>query len=321
MILICGPGKWKRNRHLCESLLTCAYNLNVTKSISLVSFATENYYDVWNLSAEVLPKFVDANSYRIYVPEKQLSKFESRASAFSVFSGTELGKNFSINLRKIVERSNNSERFGWYLQQFLKIQSLIDSDSDVTIIWDVDCVPVNSVNLVDDTGNLRFMKSKEFHKPYFDSIEKLLGMNRIVNHSFIVPGFPMKRDWINEFIFEIENNHRVPWYEAIFNSTDFSLKSGFAEFETLGTWITHRKMEEISYLSLNWERYGQSKFGFPKDLTYSDLDLIQKKYKLDLITFETWDKPGFSRVLRAIKGKLIISRHVIVKFFLKLVKP
>ena len=234
---------------------------------------------------------ISADEYLVYVPEAELEFFqEITPPLFQLKTIEDLGSSYSELLYDAVASAGNSLRFGWYRQQFDKYAALIRASSSRLIIWDADCVPLTKLELFDSSGSPIYMSATENHKPYFDVILRLLGLQRTQSQSFVVPGFPISKTWVESFIRDIESKHGKPWFEAIISCVDFSLKSGFSETETLGTWVAHKHPHEWGTASYKWERRGQSRFGYAKKMTIRKLEKIQEMHSLAILSFENWDR-------------------------------
>jgi hypothetical protein len=258
------------------------------------------------LTSELLPINLTADTYIVYVPEKEVQFFKSITnSKIQVMSQEQLGLEFGTELKRRLENSKNSDRFGWYLQQFYKLKAIQLASSEIVTIWDADCVPVAPIETRNDLGQLVYVNSsKEFHTPYFENIRRLLEMDRVQEICFVIPGFPMKTEWVGELIMHIESLHGKNWFDAIMQTTDFSLMSGFSETETLGTWVANRYPGQWISRNGTWERFGQSRFGYAKRQDVDHLLSLGKVHNLEIITFENWDLRGFRRIGRAV-AKLI----------------
>jgi hypothetical protein len=269
---------------------------------------TLSHASVWQLTSNLLPQFLQADEFIVYVPQAEVEDFVGFTDpSVRVMSEESLSNDFKTALRSALEVAGNLERFGWYYQQFLKIEALRQSKSKEIVIWDADCVPVAPLKLIDSNGLPVYMKSGEFHKDYFLAIERLLEMKKVVEQSFVVPGFPILKTWVEEFLLEVENRHPgAQWFEAILNSTDLSLDSGFSEFETLGTWVTNTYPNGWVSAEVNWERFGRSRFGHSSNFTPDDLIRIGTKKNLQIISFENWDTPGLRSTLR--RGKRAVNQ-------------
>jgi hypothetical protein len=274
----------------------------------VISVCSGSHLDVWARTSHLLPDFLSGDEFTVYVPDRDLARFEAVTdSRVRIESEEVIGSDFLEMLRRAVVAGGNVSRFGWYAQQFLKIEALRRTKSEQAVIWDADCVPVRPVTAFSRTGTPRYMKSKEHHPEYFSTISRLLNLQKTVDQSFIVPAFPYLKTWIEEFICEIEYRHGRPWFESVIMCTDFSVSSGFSEFETMGTWVAHRHPNEWESAEVRWERFGTSRFGPASSLSADEMVGLAKRHNLDVISFENWDSRGFRsrvRAFRRLVGKL-----------------
>ena len=272
----------------------------------LISMCTLKHADVWKLTSSLLPRFVIADEYVVFVPEEEIEDFVKITSPnISIASQSTLGLAYKKKLYEKVAFANNGWRYGWYLQQFYKIEAMINSETSNVIIWDADCVPVSEIKTFDSVGNPMFMAAaNEINSSYFLVIDKLLGLQRIQNMSFVIPGFPFIRKWMDQFVEDIQlNNPGKPWHSAIIEHIDFTEMSGFSETETLGTWMVNKYKDSWSSFSGSWERRGQKHFGYAKNYTPEKIIKIGRKKNLDIISFENWDTYGLRLILKRLKEK------------------
>lgn len=229
--------------------------------------------------------------------------------SISVVSQDGLDAGFSRLLWERMNTAENLDRFGWYYQQFLKIEALRVNSADNLIIWDADCVPTTRQSLFDDDANPIYMEAYEYKEEYFRMIERLLQIQRVQSQSFVIPGFPIKKEWVVEFLDQVEKmNPGMLWFEAILNATDLSSPTGFSETETLGTWVANLHPNEWRTKEVSWERMGQGKFGYAKDFTPESVVALGQKHELDIVSFENWDPRGLMRQWTRIK--LLFSKHL-----------
>ena len=288
-------------------------NLLDTKfSIGVVTICSLDHADVWKLTSNLLPKLVEADNYYVYVPESEITEFaQITNSKIQILSQELLGENYFHSLQARVAFFDNQKRFGWYLQQFFKIEALLNSDDTHLIIWDADCVPVKKMNLFDSSGKPIYMiASHENHPVYFETIKKLLNIFRIQQFSFVIPGFPILKSWVSEFIQEIEDFHKQSWHQSIISCTPLGEASGFSETETLGTWVANRYPMAWTTFSLNWERHGQKRFGYARDFNENSVVGLGMRHNLDIISFENWDS-------RSIVSRLKRQVYRLIKFLKK----
>ncbi len=280
---------------------------NITMTVIVIS--NKSHLNVWRLTSELLLKNVWATEYLLYVPEDEIQLFRDiTPKTIKIEKQESLGILYFQKLHDELNECNNLKRFGWYLQQFYKIEALTKANTDVVAIWDSDCVPVKRIAL-HNANKLLFMKcSNEHHYPYFENIKRLLELKKKNSYSFVIPGFPFKKKWVSEFIDEVEKINSLNWYEAIIKKTNFKLKSGFSETETLGTWMASRYPNEWELIEGSWERLGQSRFGLAENMNTSQLEKIGEVHDLDIISFENWDVDNFGkkikRMIKSLKMKI-----------------
>jgi hypothetical protein len=86
----------------------------------------------------------------------------------------------------------------------VKISAAASRDDDVVLIWDGDTVPLKRIEFVTREGLLMYYKSSEYHKPYFAAIKRLIGLDKVVDYSFITIEARSGCDWIRSIISSID---------------------------------------------------------------------------------------------------------------------
>lgn len=215
-----------------------------------------------------------------------------------VFEGMTLEK-----VKKCIwNRGGNSQRAGWYFQQFIKMAFSFIADGDCYIVWDSDTVPLSDIRYFEGSQYI-FITKKEFHKPYFDTMEKLLGGGIWRYHktvSFIAENMIIDTAVMKELIKKIEFNKDIPgysFYEKILNAINLEdlNQSGFSEFETYGNYVMKFHKEKYKLERKRTLRLGVMLAGLkPKDGQFS---WLSKDY--DIVTIENKAK--------SVKGILWIS--------------
>lgn len=200
-------------------------------------------------------------------------------------------------------REVQPHRYGWYLQQLIKLEALrrVGTQGQRGLIWDADTVPLTQLNFFGPRGGV-FFSGEERHGPYFEVLETLLGLSSVVERSFIAQSFPCEAHWITSFCDFVELRHGVPWWQAIIDETNLREESGFSEYESLGTFVTHFFPEEWSWQGSHWERNGYSTYSRPRD---AQKNSARSSNAPAFVAFESWE-PGRGSVKfwlqRLIKG-------------------
>ena len=265
----------------------------------LVSVCAGKDAENWRYIAPQILSNIQAESYVLIVPDAELAPFRAMTPAkFTVSPESDYLGGWSIDLVRTLMTPELAFRAGWYLQQLVKISALSrgDDDDDVVLIWDADTMPLRRLEFVNPDGSLNYYKNTEQIKqpygdqaidPYFVTLHNLLGLEKIVNFSFIAQCFPCYVAWAREFIAEIEAKHGCHWIEAIFASADLSKLSAFSEYETLGNYLQHRHGDKMVITNRPWEHLGSTYIGI-EHMTEKRRQRFGEIY--DFIAFEHWQK-------------------------------
>jgi len=87
----------------------------------------------------------------------------------------------------------------------------------------------------------------------------------------------------------------LPWLQAIVEATNFREGSGFSEYETLGTFFSHKYANEICFTNRKWLRSGNSLIGGIDKLNQPLSKLLLDQF--DYAAFEAWDNPSKTRTI------------------------
>lgn len=165
------------------------------------------------------------------------------------------GLSFAEVRRYMVESGcTNITEVGWYFQQLLKLGFALTSYcKNYYLTWDSDTLPISKLKFFKD-GKPLFTMKKEYHRPYFDTIQRLIGMDKAFPKSFIAEHMIFKKEYVEELISEIESYSSIGgnWMEKIIKACDFSINQPlFSEFETYGTFCIIRHPDAYGEQYLN----------------------------------------------------------------------
>ncbi|TPW30576.1 hypothetical protein FJU08_11445 [Martelella alba] len=262
---------------------------------TLVSVCSARDIKVWRFTAKMAIKYIKARRYCVIVPDDAVELFRQESpEAYDVIAEGPIAAPYLDMLRDAVTDAG-SKRFGWYLQQLLKISFSARCDDDaLVVIWDADTVPLAPLDFTDEAGRLLIYKSDEFHQPYFDNIERLTGMKRRVSHSFIAQCLPFRAVWLKTLLSDIaQGSGGLNPEQAIIHSIDFRENSGFSEYELIGTYMDAHHRAAMAYSNRRWTRDGYRLFVKPEFTQSRAARLINRGY--DFVAFEGWNKPGRSQ--------------------------
>jgi hypothetical protein len=149
---------------------------------------------------------------------------------------------------------------GWYYQQLLKL-AICKSDlaREKYVIWDGDTIPYRRLSTFDD-GKLIFTRGYEFHLPYFETNDRIIGINRTWGPHFsaISQHMPVDRAIMREMLqFIGQKSNDGSWVSAI--RTALLGRKGwwlFSEYELFADWMRAKHPARFVLRSVPWLREG-----------------------------------------------------------------
>lgn len=269
----------------------------------VVSVVCRTDIDTWRVVSRQVLEHIAADEYIVAVPRAQRSEFEAATpAAYNVVPEDAYLEGHTLESIRNSLPDAARGRAGWYLQQFVKIGACsLGQDDSVNLIWDGDTVPLRRLRFIDDDRRLSFYTSSEHHAPYFSTLERLLGLTRAVDVSFIAQCMPVRARWVRELTAEIEARSSRQWIDAILACICGESPSEFSEYETLGQFVFQKYSGAQKLSDRPWHRFGNSLLGGIDQLTSERISLLAAEY--DFVSFENWDvgQPGHG--LRSMIGR------------------
>ena len=191
-----------------------------------------------------------------------------------------------------------SNRAGWYFKQFLNMSMAnVPEVADHYLIWDSDTVLLQPTTFFSPDGRVLVNPKAKIHKPYFDLIRKILGLEQQVDFSFISEHLMVNTSYMKELVGDIarQTSGKMPWFELILNSLDDQelYGAGFAEYETYGTYIAHNYRNSYQCRPLKSIRSGARSYG-TNPSKYDFFSLMMAGYAF--ATFEVWETTSKTRI-------------------------
>ena len=265
----------------------------------VISVAELGCLEAWRLTGPQLIALVPAAEYWLVVPDNQLQEFiQNSPVEYRVFPESEFTRDFSEKLSRC-EGAALPARRGWYLQQLIKLEALSRaSHLDRVVIWDADTIPLKDISFFDSQGNCCYFFGSEYHLPYFENIDRLLGLDKTHQNSFIAQNFPITGNQILAFFSCIERRHQSKWWDAVIESIDFDEASGFSEYEALGTFVCSFENKALNLQPGNWSRDGNQQW-----VSKQIRSKKAPKGKFDYVAVESWTqkRSSYSIFRRAVK--------------------
>jgi hypothetical protein len=195
-------------------------------------------------------------------------------------------------VRSLIEsRGGEVGRAGWYFKQLLNFAYAMRPETmDYYLTWDSDGIPVRPISFFDEKGRILLTKYSGYHnhKPYFYTIEALIGLKREVDFSFIAEHMMFKREYMLSLLHLIarsENLEGKIFVKSVITAiqSDHISGAGFAEYETYGTYVYKKFPKAVLVRDISYVRGGADLFG----LSPSDADLFTLSTKYSWASFES----------------------------------
>lgn len=288
---------------------------SVSKHVKrVVSVCAERDIRVWKVASEKIIRHIQAESYQLVCPDSQVARFrEATHPGWEVVGEDIYTPNCTVAMIRERVIGANVKRVHWLFQQFVKINTIARSslkNDDVVVIWDADTIPLRDIKFMEaETGRLLCYHGTERHRPYFQTMESLLGFGRVTEVSFIAQCLPLKVGWLRDMLAEIEHRAGQPYAEAVLSCLPGLSGAEFSEYETIGTWMFRHHPDSVIFKDRNrWIREGSSYF--PEDLSglvARSLFLIFAA-RYDFVAIESWKmESGIKRILRKSGARRILS--------------
>jgi Family of unknown function (DUF6492) len=196
----------------------------------------------------------------------------------------------------VTAASVKQKGWGWYFQQILKFGMAAKVQTDYFACVDADTVFLNDVELIDREGRPQYATGTEYHRPYFDTFQEMMGFPAQREYSFIVHHMIFNRRLIEELIGQMRP--RSPWYENITALAGNPAPDGstlrFSEYETYGHYLKAKHPEELNIRPLKWTNLAVA----PSERL---LGRLGKRY--DYCSFHAYARPTGAGPARRLLGR------------------
>jgi len=198
--------------------------------------------------------------------------------------------------------SHKGPRWGWYFQQILKLGVADLVKSQYYLVIDSDTVFLQPVGFFNSSGKPLYAVGTEYHKPYFETFEKLLKVQPNREYSFITHHMVFNKT----IVFEMRGrfSQMANWYDGIVSCQDSPRShSLFSEYETYGHYIKMFYPGELNLRTLKWAN-------IPLEPSGNLLERLAKYY--NYCSFHLYlreDGTRYKRFKRRVKVELGIKKR------------
>jgi hypothetical protein len=272
-----------------------------TKQPVLFSCSTLSDLETFKLALPRIRKYIRPEKLTLSVPDSDFGKFKLE---FADKVWIELKKDSDYFSLVEYERLNNlltlrgkESKVNWYLQQLIKIEMLRTLEPDqLGVIWDSDTIPLRPIQFLSHQNKLKLFVSDEYHEPYFVTNERILGVSKQIEFSFIAQCLPIYGYMVADIITKLDGDS--DWWVNIINNLTDEHVLAFSEYEFLGSyiWENYSGITELNHSS--WERNG-----FEQSIFFRDLEKFLDKMSLQY-TFVAIEKIERRYIVKRIVKKL-----------------
>ena len=247
-------------------------------------------YDYAKINVHFIKRFINPNTIVIIARDclkKKIIEDFGADNIIKFINEDELFQGMSFDkIKTILSKRGAENRTGWYFQQFLKMAYSYKCDCEYYLSWDTDTIPIKKIEMFSGFQPIFDIKY-EYHEPYFNTMNKLLGLNKTIKKSYISEHLMFNKNIMRELIEKIDCISDESWYENILNciSEKDIAHSGFSEFETYGTYVETYYSGMYSYREIDTIRRG--KYLFNTIPSNDALNWLAMEYYA--ISFEKWD--------------------------------
>ena len=167
--------------------------------------------------------------------------------------------------------------------------ALTQYSKDYYLTWDSDTIPLTNINFFNQ-GHPLFAKKKEYRERYFEVMERVLGIGRQMDASFIAEHMMFKSSVMREIIDEVgKRSIDGNWWKAMVDCTDSTKvdENIISEFEIYGSYCLAKYPGLYGFHDLKAFRHA----GMIRGRHINKRILGKLAYDIDLASFEVYDSP------------------------------
>jgi hypothetical protein len=202
-------------------------------------------------------RYFEAGEHFLIVPDSQVTVFSDLCPGLVVLPESQfVSRETASKLREALHAEGNSKRFGWYLQQYIKLSALdrFRKQYERLVLWDADGIALRPIEFFDSSNQPLPYFSSERNQPYFDLLSRIAPEVIPKSRSFIAQCFPVTKAQLDSFFARFGGSaHSL--FEILNENIDFSQFCGLSEYELLGN-VIYAHGDPFWKPGNRWSRYG-----------------------------------------------------------------
>lgn len=229
--------------------LSKAEKLNVELSLDLIFVCTSKDFEILPISIRFALKATKNYNVKKVIVITPQSDTEVATKVLSSFGE----KIFVVNEDNLISyeqrerlRIKFKNRYGWALQQILKVESVLKSNSDGVLIVDSDTLLIRSRNWLDQDRSQILMPSWEYNISYYSYLDKLGISLKAPKYTFVTHHMLMQPWVLKEAFSAIGWSNVDSLIKSLLSENFLSSESPFCvEYEFYGQYLWNNHREKI----------------------------------------------------------------------------
>lgn len=245
----------------------------------LISVCHRRDFWIWRHSQHYIAQNISAERYSVIVDDCDYKLFSilTTSPRWNVIKASDvIGRDFFLFLRDSFCKSSDRLNLGWYWQQYLKMEFVLQQQSDFCLIWDADTIPFAKLSFPSAVSGF-YACSSEFHSPYWRLNASLLGskFGDYPGFSFISQFLGVRSDVLAHMVEDIKLRHSCSDWKRSVLSELLLLPSRhrLSEYELIGSYLLNTVPRSMFVeIRFDWRRDGSRYIGNPLAPNFSSLD-------------------------------------------------
>lgn len=181
-----------------------------------------------------------------------------------------------------IDRSRIKHRPNWIYQMLLKIFQNVTENNNFLII-ESDCIILKKLDFFENDKTTFYLCRDQNHLPYFEFNNKILGIGREYNHSFISEFIMYDKEIVSDLLRKCNCNNVYDFLELIYNNVTPTCYP--ADYELYGNFCYkyHKDKFQMKNLEYHFEGREWSRWTDPEIL-----NLIRIHGNKDVMSFHVW---------------------------------
>jgi hypothetical protein len=181
-----------------------------------------------------------------------------------------------------IDKSRIKHRPSWIYQMMLKLfQNVTENDNFLVI--ESDCIIINKLDFFNDDKTIFYLGRDHHHPPYYTFNQKLLGIGREYDHSFISEFMMYDKKIIKELLNKTNCATIEDFLELIYQYVDGGCYP--SDYDLYGNFYYSNYSDKFETKKLNFEMFGKF-FEYWSDEIIKEL--LETHKDKDAVSFHCW---------------------------------